>query len=72
MLQFLKVYKHSCIKNIEIAPNIAVFIDHIQQSQSDNGKIATPTATLTDILPDGTGLFLVRSISRSKSFQLLD
>lgn len=57
---------------MEIAPNIAVF-GLIKYNKTNPIKVRTDaiiSAELTDILPEGTGRFLVRSIKASKSFSI--
>src|SRR5690606_6300480 len=57
-------------KNMEIAPNMAVFgFKKYKLTIPTNVRItARVMAVFTDILPDGMGLFLVRFIKASDSF----
>lgn len=55
-----------------MAPNMAVFglIKYNKINPIMVNKLATNSATLGDILPAGTGRFLVLSIKASKSFSI--
>ena len=68
---FNGVYKLTYI-NMEMAPNIAVFgLMKYKTTKPTNVKTKPKVkALLTDILPDGTGRFFVRSILASKSFSM--
>lgn len=57
---------------MDIAPNMAVFglIKYNKINPIMVNKLATNSATLGDILPAGTGRFLVLSIKASKSFSI--
>ena len=59
-------------KNIEIAPNIAVFgfIVYSNEIPTIVKKLAITKAIGGDILPAGTGRFFVLSIKASKSFSI--
>ena len=60
-------------KKIEIPPKKAVLVFIVYKTNKPNidKVIAIISADWNDILPDGKGLFLVRSINASKSFSMI-